>query len=94
MPTPPLAATTAQRARAAPLAAGSPARELRQELLTLPGAEAADTPVRSDSHALHHCAGSGRADSGQRAEHLIDLRLPGEVIIATEHIGESEAGRP
>jgi hypothetical protein len=69
----------------------STAGKLGQEQLALTSAESSDAPIRSDSGALHDGGGAGLADAGQRTEHLIDLRLPGEVIIAVEHAGEGDA---
>src|SRR5260221_12886330 len=72
---------------------GSPAGELRQELLALTGAEAADAPVQNDAGALHGSGGAGRADAGQRADDLGAARPPGYVVVAGEHVGEREGAR-
>jgi hypothetical protein len=56
---------------------GSLAGELRQEVLALTGAKAADAAAGHDAGALHDCGGAGRPDTRQRAEDLRDLRSPG-----------------
>jgi hypothetical protein len=65
------------------------AGQLRQEVFALTGTQTTDAAFSGDPGALHDRSGAG-LDTGQRADDLGDFRLAGEVIIAPQHIGESE----
>src|SRR5258706_1476845 len=70
--------------------ARSLAGQVRQELFALTGTETTDAALGGDPGALHDRSGAGLADARQRADDLGDLRLAGQVIIASQHIGERE----
>src|SRR5260221_8527161 len=59
-------------------------------MFALTGTQTTDAALSGDPGALHDRSGAGLADARQRADELGDLRLAGQVIIASQHIGERE----